>query len=419
MITLVAVVLLFVVGAMAVLAIDIATFYTARSEAQRTADSAALSAARALANSGLTSNPADTDLIADAKTVAANLALQVATNNEVGGRDLLGTVNCANEVCVTFNDGDATFGTNPHVTVTVTRSDLPTFFARIWGKNLVTVTASAVAEAYNPSGVNLAVGGATPVAPICVKPWVLPNIDPTSPPLAPTPIFNPITGAIQNPSLLGVPTSGMFKAISNCTGNSCNSWLPPQPWRYYPGDPSSFPPPQQALPDCGGAPLNNYEKTIAGCVTTPIACNSTLALDSSPHPGRNRETALAANCLTHSENDQGDQVAIAPPNRSFQFLGGVDDPMAGTAGKNILVSDSVVTVPVYDSTAVAPIVNTPVQVIGFVQLFLNPDGISTPVQAGTTVKTVIVNLVGCGTSATGTPIYGNGPSAVAVRLIHP
>ncbi len=49
--------MLFVVGAMAALSIDVVTIYTARSEAQLAADSAALAAARVLANSGATSDP--------------------------------------------------------------------------------------------------------------------------------------------------------------------------------------------------------------------------------------------------------------------------------------------------------------------------------------------------------------------------
>ena len=49
-ILLVAVFLLFVVGAMAALAIDVVTFYTARSEAQLAADGAALAAARSTRN---------------------------------------------------------------------------------------------------------------------------------------------------------------------------------------------------------------------------------------------------------------------------------------------------------------------------------------------------------------------------------
>jgi uncharacterized membrane protein len=54
-ITLVAVFMLFVIGAMAALAIDVVTLYTARSEAQLAADAAALAGARVLANSGATS----------------------------------------------------------------------------------------------------------------------------------------------------------------------------------------------------------------------------------------------------------------------------------------------------------------------------------------------------------------------------
>src|ERR1700691_6685325 len=59
-IILVAIFLLFVVGAMAALSIDVVTFYNARSEAQLAADSAALAGARVLANSGATSYSDDT-----------------------------------------------------------------------------------------------------------------------------------------------------------------------------------------------------------------------------------------------------------------------------------------------------------------------------------------------------------------------
>src|SRR5215470_18674967 len=65
-ILIVAVVLLFVVGAMAALSIDVVTVYTARSEAQLAADGAALAGARVLANSGMTSDPnAATDGLRD------------------------------------------------------------------------------------------------------------------------------------------------------------------------------------------------------------------------------------------------------------------------------------------------------------------------------------------------------------------
>ena len=431
-ITLVAVVLLFVVGAMAVLAIDVATFYTARSEAQLAADGTALSAARALANSGMTSN-ANINLVTDAERVATILALEVAAHNQVGGRNLVATVNCANEVCITFNNLDPDFGTNPHVTVTVRRADLPTFFARIWGRNLVTVQATAVAEAYNPSGFNITSGGAKPVAAICVKPWVLPNLSPD--PTNSGPIFNSSTGVILKPGLIGwTDPASPPQFVAACTGppggSGCDPWPPtppnpPLPWQYYPGDySSSFPPPTQALPSCSDS-FTAYQQAIAGCVTTPITCNQQVSLDQSNYSFRNRETAEAVNCLTHCENGSGtpppgDQVAALPPTQAFQFLGGADNPIAGAVNKNVLVSDSLVTVPVSDVTA-SPPAGTTAQIIGFVQLFLNPDGQPAPTDLGQphhNIKTTIVNLVGCGTSSTGTPIYGNGPSAVAVRLIH-
>ncbi len=405
---LVAIVLLFIVAAMAALAIDLVTFYTARSEAQLAADGAALAGARMLANSGMTSNPADTNLVLDAtNNVAANVATAMARNNNVGGRKL-----AVGEVTVTFpNAGQPGFGSNPQIKVQVTRADLPTFFARIWGKTQVAVTASATAEAYNPSGLNATPGAAPPVAPACVKPWVLPNISPAD---NTSPIFNPSTGAIQNASLLGwldssIPAVFYARCSNNCTWTNAN--VGAQGWRYYP----SVPAPPPSLPSCSTG-FNTYQQSIAGCVTTPVACGSLVDLDTANHPGRNSQTSNAVNCLTHSQNDEGDQVTISPPNQAFQFLAGNDNPVANAVSKNILVSDSLVTVPVYNSSnGVAP--PTKVQVIGFVQLFLNPDGKAAT--GPSRVRTTITNLVGCGTNATSPPIMGNGASPVAVRLISP
>jgi hypothetical protein len=64
---------------------------------------------------------------------------------------------------------------------------------------------------------------------------------------------------------------------------------------------------------------------------------------------------------------------------------------------------------------------SPVQIIGFVQLFLNPEGDRAPTGgpfAGT-VKTTVINMAGCATGWNATPILGNGASPVAVRLISP
>lgn len=410
-IILVAVVLLFVVGAMAALSIDVVTFYTARSEAQLAADGAALAGARVLANSGMTSDP---DAILDglatnAENLAITIATQVARHNEVGGRVLNAT-----EVVITFNDGATT---NPLVTVQVKRTDLPTFFARIWGSTQVTVGASATAEAYNPSGADAL--GRSPVAPICVKPWLLPNIDPSGG----TTIFNVNTGAITNPALLGW-TSGtpMQTACTNCSTVPLPT---PAAWTYYPGDPAIFGGAKVGPPTCSPAMTTLYEESIAGCIETPIACNSRANIDTSNYAGRRTQTALAVNCLTHAQGDLGDQVDFTnTPSPPFQFLAGNNNPIPGLAGNDVMVSDSLVTVPVFDVGAGPPPFNpptNPVQIVGFVQLFLNPDGHAAPSSGGNRgqVKTTVINMAGCGIGWTATPILGNGASPVAVRLISP
>jgi Putative Flp pilus-assembly TadE/G-like len=413
---LVAVVMLFVIGAMAALAIDVVTIYTARSEAQLAADGAALAAARVLANSGMTSDlNADKDGLQTAsRLLAVKVATQVAQQNLVGGG--------SPTVLAPVFGGSLS---NPTVTVRVQRTDLPTFFARIFGRDQIAVSASATAEAYNPSGPN--VGVTTPVALMCVKPWLLPNIDPSNTAAPGSPIFDPQTGAIQTGTLLGstsTPGTPLKTACVDCTT------LPPPAdtgWQFYPGDPADkFVPPTQSLPSCT-TPLNTpYELGIAGCIPVPISCNSTAAIDISNYPNRNRETERAANCLAHTRNSQGDRLDITGgPNQPFQFLAGDDNPIPGLSGA-VVVSDSLVTVPVFDvgppigpgPTFAAP--TNPVQIIGFVQLFLSPDGTATP-RFGPTrgqMTTAVINLAGCGTRATGNPaIRGNGASPVAVRLI--
>jgi len=84
-----------------------------------------------------------------------------------------------------------------------------------------------------------------------------------------------------------------------------------------------------------------------------------------------------------------------------------------------MVSDSLVTVPVFDPTGFSS-TSTSVPIIGFVQLFLNPSGSETPVSGPGYgyVPVTVVNMVGCaGTNPNAVPIIGNGASPVAVRLI--
>jgi hypothetical protein len=405
-IVLVAVVMLGVVGAMAALSIDVVTLYTARSEAQLAADGAALAGARVLANSGMTS---DGGLTTTAEAQAISVARQVATQNIVGGRNLV-----AGEVVVSYPPAPTT---DPRITVRVQRTDLPTFFARIWGKTTITVAASATAEAYNPSGANALGQPTIPVAPICVKPWVLPNLSPTG---AGT-IFNAATGDITDTTLVGWSSSSPATQLSD--GSSLSG---PTAWKFYPGDTATtFAPPTRALPSCAPILTTAYQQSVAGCIQTPIACNSQVNIDTSGTI-TGTQTGHAVNCLAHTKNDEGDTVdTVFPPASPFEFIAGNDNPVAlitpGFSGKEVMTSDSLVTVPVFNSAGSTVPPPTSVQIIGFVQLFVSPDGVHTnnngPTQGH--MNTQIINMVGCGTGATGTPILGNGASPVAVRLVSP
>jgi hypothetical protein len=429
---LVAVFLLFVVGAMAALSIDVVTLYTARSEAQLAADAGALAGARVFANSGVTSD-ASRRSTRNARTLATTIATQVASQNLVGGRTL-NPATGAGEIAVSFNETDTGFDTNPHVTVKTQRADLPTFFARIWGRTVNTVGASATAEAYNPSGANALGETAVPVAPLCVKPWLLPNIDPTG--ASTNTIFNP-DGSITAPGLVGKGwpgTSNSNGIYALCNGDCSpgnGGIVPAQPGGYYPGaiDAADFPVPTQSLPS-GTTSFNPYQLAVAGCVPTPIVCgaNSSIKIDTNPYTPatgtRDSDTVAAADTLIHYVSSPGDSDSIdtattRPP--PFQFLGGNQNPIA--SGQDVMVSDSLVTIPVINMPTNPPA--NPVQVIGFLQVFLNPLATSTMpyAPAGSAsqfeISTTIINMAGCGTGASGQPILGNGASPVAVRLISP
>ena len=433
-ITLVAVFMLGVIGAMAALSIDVVTLYTARSEAQLSADSAALAAARVIANSGATSDTTGTLNLLNAVEAspgpAQSIALQVAEQNQIAGSTLT-----AAQVTVTF--GGTNLPANPTVKVTIQKNDLPTFFARIWGRTQFAVAATATAEAYNPSILQgTGAGPGIPIAPTCVKPWLLPNMSPTSG--AGKPIFTAASGAIADTTLLGwqtptAPGPTSYKLRTDCTTN-CATTPAPQTWRYYPGttDPAGDFPAPSSTSCTGCAGYTPYELSIAGCVQTPVACNDIVHVDTTRYPTRDTQTGTAVNSLIHSTGNGGDTVDTAlnsPPSGSdpFQFLPGSENPdvLSGPLASSdiITVSDSLVTVPVIDTTTAWPPKSTifpSVQIIGFVQLFLSPDGTTVPFNGHVTTR--VINLVGCGDGtggAAGQQIIGNGGSPVAVRLITP
>src|SRR5271166_3650191 len=217
--------------AMAVLSIDTVTLYLAREEAQRSADAAALAGARILSLSGMTGDPTDaTNSWTPACNAATAVATAVAQQNQIAGQSLP-----VAQITVIFpnNTGCGTtpvFGINPEITVKVQRQNLPSFFARIWGRTSNEVGASATAEAFNPSNsgsVNSGPsGGIIPVQPRCVKPWIVPNTDP----LAPGSFVDRTTGAISNPGVLqlgGGVIGETFNIKSACTPGAANCDVTP------------------------------------------------------------------------------------------------------------------------------------------------------------------------------------------------
>src|SRR2546425_2735984 len=105
--------------AMAALAIDVVTLYVAKGEVQRAADAAALVAAKAFVDSGVTSEPTNTSL----QTLAQNLGTAgingILQQNKVAG--IAPAVVGTPSFDFTSNPG------NPQVTVTLTRTAYRSF----------------------------------------------------------------------------------------------------------------------------------------------------------------------------------------------------------------------------------------------------------------------------------------------------
>jgi Putative Flp pilus-assembly TadE/G-like len=455
--------------AMAALSIDVVTLYLSRMEAQRAADAGALGAAKIISLSGINGDPSNTSgdwaqICGGSTGTATEAAYAAATQtiNRVAPTTAQITVNYSangaapNASCV----GLTNFGVNPEVTVQVTRTSLPTFFSRVWGNTGNTVTATATAEAFNPSNSASVTGGnIIPVRPRCVKPWIVPNYDPLNPNNSCTAancanFVNTTTGQIVNP---GISTGGgnangvigeTFWLAPDChhTGGNCTTRVnPPQP-NYYPSGPVQTyleaPPSVQylpgqapattpvAVPSCSYDLDDNYAEAIAGCdQTTQYKCGSQLGntVDLSENPVSSNDTTDGVACLIHEgsptagQPDGQDTLSpfAAPSSFPFQMEAGSANPLISgnlSSGTQITASNSIVSLPIYDQTNPATINGTgttTVTIVGFLQVFINS------VDQWGNVNVTVLNVAGCGngTKGTGTALAGSSP--VPVRLITP
>src|SRR5271169_505236 len=315
---------IFSIVAMAGLSIDVGTLYQASAEAQRAADAAALAAAQAISASGITGAATPTadnsswqKICGGASSIATETAVAVAQQNTVGGASLPaasirvtysaanGAVSPGSADCSTVSSG---FGVNPVVTVQVTQTSLRTYFSRIWGRTGSSVSATASAEALNPSNSDsyASNSGVVPVQPRCVKPWMVPNLDPVHTPLSFVALAN---GSITTQGILAAGSGVIgetFWLMPDCHHNrsTCvlrsvpqanysqggNSRIPPLPNLDYLPAQASYP--STAIPSDGSdacsAVSGDYAQAIAGCdQSTQYQCGKLLQneVDLGENPG--------------------------------------------------------------------------------------------------------------------------------------
>jgi hypothetical protein len=431
--------------AMAALAIDVVTLYAARSETQRAADATALVGAKAIADSGFTTlPPGDANLTnGNAQTLAQNMAtsainaMLTATNppiNQVAGMQpgLVGTPTIF--LPATANPPNS----NPHITVTLQVTNLPTFFARIWGNRTATVKASATAEAYNPANVQTF----TPIAPRGVKPWLVANIDPNKG----TPFITPATGVIETGAASVVGEE--LNLTPDCTIGLTCTLLSNPPTIGPQNNLLSVPPypqveyvPAQVTPNASNVcPLPasctenpnypDYQHSIQCHDVNPYPCGggvNNFSWDPTVnprHPGRlNGPSALGTECLTRAASSglgQGQDVLQDPgpwPAAPFQFLA----QSGAQTGNVVTTSSSIVTIPIIDNTAANFQGNSPygVTVVGFMQAFIKQvQDIGSPNRGD--INIVVLNIAGCsGTPNIAGAVVGSGTSPIPVRLITP
>ncbi len=460
--------------AMAALSIDVITRYLAREESQRTADAAALAAARVLSVSSLTGDPSNVSTFWSAvcggsSSLATQAAQAVASQNAVGSL-------AATSITVKYSapagtpTADCTplstsaFGVNPLVTVQIKQTALPTFFSRIWGNSTNTVSATATAEAFNPSdSTNAGFSTITPVQPRCVKPWAVPNQDPMDP--APTgglycnqtggpgacqPLVNLTTGALNHPGIStgGTGANGIigetFWLSPDCrwSQSPCNMRIGTPQANYnnlsgfMKGPPNLVFAPGQVGTTVTGvsscATGDEIEEAIGGCDSSenyscgvPPGSGGTNAVDLYNYP--NASIANGVSCLVH-QTDTTDltassgQDALSPfgaPNPyPFEILAGSANPLVTKAGlakdTPVSTSPSIVSLPIYDQTTPVSSNPTPIPVtfVGFLQVFINA------VDQYGNINVTVLNVTGCGNTATpGTAVAGTSP--VPIRLITP
>lgn len=416
--------------AMAALAVDIVALYVARSESQRAADAAALAAAKIFVYTGVTSN---SSLINASQLCVSGGPGNAAAANAAAETTAAQHLIAGQAAAVLSIACDLTQAENPRVTVTVQRTGLPTFFGRIWGAAAGSVSATASAEAFNPSGgsVNIAVGS--------VKPWLINNDCPGGPggcPGGTGPFYFTSTyGLVGGGSFIGSQAIVLQQIDPGGSGPTAQNQFyaldPPQPNLC----------PSNSDIQCNnigtGPPGKFYHDNIACANTTfqytcgeQIGPSQQVQMDTRNPSSLANRTNAGTECLIHAASTdlgQGqDIINLGPP---VTIDGGVNNPNLAMKVNNISRSDSVVTVPVYDGLT-APCsggsCTGTVQIIGFLQLGIQavspsinpPPAPPVPPPPNGSIQAVILNAAACNPTNSGTPVVGGAVSPIPIRLIH-
>jgi hypothetical protein len=420
--------------AMAALAIDIVTLYVAKSEAQRAADAAALAGATAFVSAGATTYPPSTPVIGSSLDTLARamansfISASLAQNNVSGSPpQLVGTT-----------IDSTTYPGNPHITVTVQQTNLPTFFARIWGTTSSSVQATATAEAYNSSSAQNSIGSYIPVSARCVKPILVLNRDPSG-----NIFVSTSSGSVNQPAL---PTGYVgdevsFSSACGNTAGSCNNPAAPNSGTVY-YVPAAIPAGSSSSGangsynsavcpgDCQNLGGSSYQQSIACCDTTPYNFNQcgvsapNLYYDLNNNPDiPTVQTQNGLQCVVHTSGGAADLppdvlTVGTYPTDPFHITPGTYTRTALGVGANtyLSTSDSIVTLPIID-TGILSVTGPTVRVLGFLQVFIA--NVPSTITGGADFDAFILNVVGCGNVATSGTISGGGVSAVPVRLITP
>ena len=444
-ILIIAVSMVFVLG-IAGLGIDLASLYVGRSEAQRAADAAALAGANVLAANPDCVNSGSGSLSSYCQTLATQQAEAVGNANLIAG------------AVPNIGDSDITFLStsvnDPQIQVIAARdaahnNPMPTFFVKIFGITSANVSAKAVAEAYASNGTGPAVGSR------CVKPWLIPNCDPLNTTGTPNQNCDQSSGPVGS---FVIPQGGGSSTLAR-QGDYPTGPVG-EPFTLKPGSPGGAAAPGQyyaayipftntaatecpacasSLPSGGGVgSAAVYRSNIECCNENAVVCGSnqniTLASTAGNMVG---PTQQGVDCLIHQSggsyssncgqdlmnNPNGNPCTNAPPSAKstpFQIFAGPNNPYY-SPGDPIPSgsSDSIVAVPIWDGTPLQSGQNSNINIVGFMQLFIQSEG-----NPQGTVYGTIMNVTACGGGGsgsgggTGGPIIAGGGSPIPVRLIH-